>query len=328
MKKWAYLLSFGFIALCFQLSANTIYAQQVRLSIDPPIVQTKIKPGKSILVAYTTENTGDPLALQFVIYTFRPVGKTGGVELGDLDGPIEFSLENADISLKTPFFFNTKERKQALIRITIPSTTPEGDYYFMIVAESVPTSPSEGRSTSLTSAQVGAPLLVTVTESGKSEVQARIAEFNVQNTYDVRLFHKNIKLIDSSQRLPVILVIENMGANSIQPEGAITLRKGDKATTYTLLSQNVLKNSQRVIHTSPTTGAPTHISAYVSGFSIGSHSLSAQVSYGSNTPVQFSTVEVFAIPFRILSLVCVTLLLSVGIVYFSKKKKRADKDSY
>ncbi len=321
------LISFGFLALCFQLSANTIYAQQVRLSIDPPIVQSKIKPGKSILVAYTVENGGDPVAVQFVIYAFQPVGRTGGVELIELDGPIEFTLENADVSLKTPFFFNSKERKQALVRISIPSTAPEGDYYYMIVAETVPHAPSEGRSQSQTSAQIGAPLLISVTESGLTEVQARIAEFSVSNTFDITIANKKMKFIDSSQMVPVTLVIENQGNNVIQPKGTITVRYGKTTKTINLLEQNILKKSQRIIYTRPSTNAPAHVSAMLSGFGIGKHTVTSQVSYGAFTPVQFAHVELYAVPIRMIGLGIITLLFSSSIVLYSHKKKRTNKVS-
>ncbi len=323
-RRFTHLISFGLLVLSFQLFAYRVHAQQVRLSIDPPIVQTKIKPGKSILIAYTTENTGDPVPVKFVIYTFQPVGKTGGVELTELSGPIEFTLENADIALNTPFFFTTKDRRQALVRITVPPTAPEGDYYYMIVAETVPTAPSEGRTASLASAQIGSPLLVTVTESGLTEVQARIFEFSVKNTVNISLLKKRIKLVDSSQQIPVVLAIENLGRNVIQPEGAITIRHGKSETRFQLLGQNILKNSVRIIHTSPTTSADSGISAYLRGFRIGKNTISAQVSYGANSSIQFAHIEVIALPFRILGLVGVALFMS-GIILSFRHKKKTDK---
>jgi hypothetical protein len=314
------------LIVVFCIDPKLIYAQQVSLSIDPPIVQTRIKPGKSILIAYSTENKGDPIALKYTIYSFAPVGRNGGVQLSPLDGPIVFRMENADITFDKPFFFNTKDRKQALIRITVPDTTPEGDYYYMVVAETVPNSPSEGRSSSLASAQLGSPLLITVTENGNSEAQAKIAEFKVDGTYDFTFGKNTYHFVDSSQQLPVTLVIENLGKNVVQPEGSIKVRNGSSVKSYPLLSQNVLKYSERLIKTNPTTNTPSHLSAMLGGFGVGKHTISAEVSYGINSGVQFAQKEVVAVPVRFGLLFLAALAISLILIVFSHKSKKTDKD--
>lgn len=317
-------LALAVIALFIQ--TPPIYAQQVSLSIDPPIVQTRIKPGKSILIAYSTENKGDPIALKYIIYSFAPVGRNGGVQLSPLDGPIVFRMENADITFDKPFFFNTKDRKQALIRITVPDITPEGDYYYMVVAETVPNSPSEGRTSSLASAQLGSPLLVTVTENGNSEAQAKIAEFVVEDTYDFTFGKNTYHFVDSAQQLPITLIVANLGKNVIQPEGSIRVRNGKSVKSYPLLSQNVLKYSERLIKTNPTTNTPANLSILLGGLGIGKHTISAEVSYGINSPVQFAQKEVFAVPVRFGLLFLTALIVSLMLIFFTHKIKRTNKD--
>ena len=80
------------------------YAQQFSFSVSPPLVELTTKPGKSVLIAYTVTNGGDPTVISADIRPFKPLGITGDVQLGDdLEGPIRFSLDNSNIQLGKPF---------------------------------------------------------------------------------------------------------------------------------------------------------------------------------------------------------------------------------
>ena len=68
------IFAFVLSAACYMFYVTCVSAQEVNLSLDPPIVQVKIKPGKAITIAYTVENKGDPTNLQFLIRPFTPVG--------------------------------------------------------------------------------------------------------------------------------------------------------------------------------------------------------------------------------------------------------------
>ncbi|MFA6446542.1 MAG: hypothetical protein WCW14_04835, partial [Candidatus Paceibacterota bacterium] len=194
------IFAFCFVIFIFAFSSlSFVNAQQVTLSLDPPIVQTKIKPGKSILVAYTVENTGDPTNLQFLIRPFTPIGQQGSLTVErQLEGPIQFNLENADVVLEKPFFFASKEKRQAVIRIHVPLGIPDGDYYYSLLAEATPPTASEGIGSARVKTTIGSNILVTISNSGNIDIKPKVATFSTRGGFSLG---KNIKLFDSSDKI-------------------------------------------------------------------------------------------------------------------------------
>jgi polyribonucleotide nucleotidyltransferase len=98
-------------------------AQTISLSLSPPLIETMVKPGKSLLVAYTLENNADPAIMHAYVRSFEPKGNTGAIKIKDeLEGPVHFSLDNSDIELDKPFFMKPNGSQQLLLRIRIPES--------------------------------------------------------------------------------------------------------------------------------------------------------------------------------------------------------------
>jgi len=308
------------ISLFFLLSSHAAHAQQITLSIDPPVVNVKIKPGKSFLVAYTVKNTGDPTPLQFSIRPFKPIGRYGGVSLADtLEGPIEFRLDNTNITLEKPFFFGTNAQQQAVLRITVPPQAPEGDYYYMVLAQTMPAGSIEGKSTTVAQAQLGSPLLISVTNTGVTDIKAKIAEFTIVPDFTLRLGKVVLRLIDTNKTVPVTLVIRNEGTNSIQPQGTITARGGNTTLTVQLIPQNILSMSERLLKAMPTDGTPTYVSAVLEHLPIGNVTIGTQVTFGENAPVLLAQDTYLALPLRTFAVT--TLLIGSIVLLFIWKKR-------
>ena len=296
------------LIIAFFLTASHVllsvpsFAQQVTLTLDPPIVQAKIKPGKAIIVAYTVENLGDPTNLQFLIRPFTPVGELGSLApLPQMEGPVQFNLENADVEMEKPFFFPSKEKKQAVVRIQVPLGVPDGDYYYLVLAETVPAFSVGGQSTGVASASIGAPLLISITDSGITEVKTTIADFSFIPDYILTIGNNIVRIVDNAKALPVICSVRNMGKNLVQPQGTITDQNGSHKRVYSLIPQNVLSNSQRILKVDSgedTLSSNTTLS--LSALSIGAHTLTAQISYGENTPIQFKSLTFVALPLRLM----------------------------
>lgn len=299
------------------------FAQQITLSLDPPIVQTHIKPGKSILVAYTVENTGDPTPLQFLIRPFTPQGQEGALSVGDtLEGPILFSLENTDVAFEKPFFFKSNEKRQAVVKIQIPEGVPEGDYYYILLAETVPSFSVGGQTTSIASAAVGSPLLINVTQTGITEAKGTIAQFSIKPTYTFTLGKRIFRIVDTGTPLPLTFSIRNAGNTLIDPQGTIQVRSGKKTTSYDILPQHILSNSQRIVKINPPqTDVPSNQTAYLSGLQLGKNIITASVSFGENTPTLFAQTDCIGIPIRLFTLLFVVLVLCGGVVIFASKHK-------
>lgn len=302
------------------------HAQQVNLSMSPPIVQTRIKPGKSIIIAYTVENSGDPTNLQFLIRPFTPVGQLGSLTVAQqLEGPVQFNLENADAVLEKPFFFPAKEKRQAVLRIHIPPGIPDGDYYYMVMAETVPAFGIAGQSTGVASASIGSPLLISITESGITEVKATIAEFSFKPDYVLTVGNNIVRIVDNAKELPIICSIRNMGKNLIQPQGIIVDQVGKTKNKYTIIPQNILSNSQRIIKTFTDENSKTDSSLVLSHLSIGKHRVTAEVTFGEDTSVQYQTLEFLALPLRLIYISFFSLIIVLGlfVVRYIKRNSKS-----
>lgn len=317
--KYIVILVYLFIGLF--VYSGSVFAQQVTLSIDPPIVQAKIKPGKSILVAYTVENKGDPTNLQFLIRPFIPVGQNGSLTLiPQLEGPVQFNLENADVVLEKPFFFASKEKRQAVVRIHIPKGIPDGDYYYMILAETVPAFSLAGQSTGVASASLGSPLLISVTESGVTEVQAQIAEFSFKPDTVVSLGKRTFHIVDSADSVSITGSVRNMGKHMVQPNGMITHRYGDVKKNYSIIPQNILSNSQRLLKTDNEVQGEVTSTVTLPHLTIGKHTVIAAISFNEDSSVHYKNLEFIVLPIRLLKIVLVAFALVS--LYFLLSRKR------
>ena len=310
----------------YLLSTTHSFAQQVNLSLDPPIVQAKIKPGKAIIIAYTVENMGDPTNLQFLIRPFSPVGQLGSLSVSQqLDGPVQFNLENADLVLEKPFFFPSKEKKQAVVRIHVPPGVPDGDYYYLVMAETVPAFSVAGSSTGVASASIGSPLLVSITDSGVTEIKATIAEFSFKPDYTLTVGNNTVRIVDNAKELPIVLSIRNMGKNLIQPQGTIVDQNGSVKNTYQIIPQNILSNSQRIlkVFTDENEGQ-TNSTVVIPHLTIGSHRITATVLFGDNSEVQSKALIFLALPIRMMSIMvgALIIVLFLFLARFINQRKK------
>jgi hypothetical protein len=300
---------------CLFASSGNVQAQQVNLSFDPPIVQAKIKPGKAIIIGYNVENTGDPTNLQFLIRPFTPVGELGSLSVNEkLEGPVQFNLENADLVLEKPFFFPSRQKKQAVVRIAVPVGVPDGDYYYLVMAQTVPAFSVAGLSTGIASASIGSPLLISITESGITEVKATIAEFSFKPDYVFTIGNNVVSIVDNAKELPITCSVRNMGKNLIQAQGTITDKNGEKKTIYTIVQQNILSNSQRVLKVfSDNANDQVGSTVVLSHLTIGSHIVTADLTLGDNGTKEYKSLSFLALPLRLISIACIAL---VGVLLY------------
>lgn len=309
----------------YKILDTNAYAQQITLSMSPPLIETLIKPGKTILIGYTVQNLGDPTTLEFKIRPFTPQGDLGDMNIDDeLISPVRFSLDNTDLELEKPFFIKQKDHEQALVRIRVPEGTPEGDYYFVILATSHPVPAIGGTTSTLAKATIGSTLLVTVTKSGQLESKGRISLFSIQPDFTLKLFGKEYYIVESGSKIPVSLVVQNLGRNLIKPQGEITLRGPmNSKASHALVPQNILASSQRRITAenpkNPTEGS----SLLLSGYFTGAYTLSTRVHFGENTPQLYASASFIGVPLRLMGAILLVMAVSVIIVVTLKKRTGA-----
>lgn len=329
IKILKYYFSFCLSFLIFiSLVFNNSYAQQVSLSISPPLIELLATPGKSVLIAYNLENLGDPVILSTKILPFIPLGNEGKIKLKEeFEGPIRFSLDNANLKLEDSFFLRNKQSQQILLRVRVPEGAPDGDYYYTLLVESKPSIGSLNESTSFSKVTLGSNILITVSESGEINIKGRIIFFDVLPRHQLNFLGRKIKFFESNDKIPVVLVIENQGKNLIKPQGEINLvgNFGEKAK-YKLLSQNILSQSQRLIQASPSAEincdqkneklCQRTFSLIIPGFFAGKYRLSTSLNFGEGTPNLFAQTTFYALPIKLI----IGAIISIFIVYIIIKR--------
>lgn len=294
---------------------SCVNAQRLSVSLTPPLVKLLIKPGKSVLIAYKLDNLGDPTTFTTKLVSFKPKGYSGKLDLTDrLDGPMRFELENSDLALGDNFFMKTKDTKQLLLKIRAPEGAPEGDYYYSFLIFNKPLSAIAGSASSQAVGAVGSNILVTVSESGLTEIKGNVAFFDVSPRYGFTVLGKKFNFFESTDKIPVVLILENNGKNMIKPDGEITLvgNFGEKAS-YKIVAQNVLAGSQRILTATPSadidTSRPTSLA--LSGFFLGHYKLSAALNFGEGTSNIFAATDFYAFPIRLTLAMFLTILVSI-----------------
>lgn len=328
LKLW--LILFLIPYSLFFIPPSKVNAQQISLSISPPIIQFIAKPGKSIMIAYRIENNGDPAIIITKVLPFEPRDNTGNIRIKqEFEGPIRFSLDNANVSLEQPFFLRTKDSQRVLLRMRVPDGAPDGDYYYTFLAEAQPPPTIEGIQSAGAKVTIGSSILITVTDSGIIDIKGRVALFDVLSRYTLNIFGNKIRVFDSNDKIPVVLIVENKGKNLFTPEGEIVMKGnfGERAR-FDIISQNVLAGSDRLLVASnsaeldcPNKGRlPVYchqpISLLISGFFVGLYKLSTTINFGENSPNIFGSVSFVAIPFKLL--IGFLLAVIIGIIVIKK----------
>ena len=304
-------------------------AQQLTLSITPPLVEAVIKPAKSVLIAYTVSNLGDPLIISPHVRPFTAQGLRGDIVVRDeFEGPIRFNLENSNIKLTDEFFLQSNEGQQLLLKIRVPEGTPEGDYYYTFYVQNALGKKIEGRDAAQSLALVGSNILITVTESGNVDVGGSIGEIRIRPRQELSLFGKTYNIFESTDIIPVELILQNTGRHLVKPHGDIILEGslGEQAK-FSVLEQNILSQSSRIVSATPSAVLNSlsqdkikPASLYLSGFFVGKYSLTANIDFGLGTESHEATVTFYAFPFKLMIAGLVALVFGVIIV----KKFRQD----
>jgi len=314
------------VALCILwgiLNPDSVLAQQVKLSVVPPQVQILLKPGVSLLKAFNFENLGDPGVFSFQIVSFQPKGDQGAVTLLEkAEGPIRFSLENADKQLGDKFFLRNRNTAQALLRIRATDNAPEGDYYYTLLMISEP--PSSQATTGRGSAILGANILISITNTGLTPSSIQVAQFQIIPRYTITLFGKTFWIVEPGDEIPIILKLANTGQYLVTPQAKIRA-KGPFGINQSkkMLGVNILANSQRLLtkqELDECDRCQTQPSAVFSGFYFGKYQVSADIGFIDVNQKLFASFEFWALPVRLTLIVSALFLFSVVLLWFLKTK--------
>lgn len=307
----AVLVSFLF----YSLASTSVGAQQVSVALGPPLARAAIQPGKIATITYTLENKGDPAIVGLKVRPFRAKNSSGGVIVDEnFSGPIRFSSQGeGQDGLEETFFLKSNEEKKIKILIDVPAGTPQKDYYYALLGEVQAPPEVEGATSVRMKATTASYMLLTVTESGEIDNEAKILSFVVKPSGKGSPFGKNSTVYDSNTKIDLNLQIENTGKNVIYPRGTIELRGllGGHAS-YNLPPQTILAGSQR------------KYSMTLPRFFLGRYKIAANLSLGEGAPLIFAQNSFIVFPFKIGGVI---LALGIGLFLLRRKKKlRRDLD--
>jgi hypothetical protein len=317
------IFAFCFVVLLFAFCfLNYSYAQQVSLSLSPPLLELFIKPGKSVIAAYKLDNLGDPTFINLKILPFEAKDNLGNIRIKpEFEGPVRFSLDNPDLQLEQPFFLKTKGSQQILLRIRIPENITDGDFYYSLLVETTPPAANEGIGSARVKATIGSNILVTISNSGNIDIKPRVVLFSIKGGLSLG---RDWKIFDSFDKIPLVFIVENKGKNMIKPGGQIVL-KGNFGETakYDIISKNILSESQRLLEAIPSAqiDSPLPTSLILSGFFIGKYNLSTQINFGENSPTIFGSTSFYAFPFKIMGGILIATFMVVIIIKKNKKRE-------
>lgn len=313
--------------ICFMFHVSSVKAQQISLSIAPPVLEVLIKPGKSILIAFDVASSGDPSMFSAKVLPIEGVGEEGEIKIKSaFHGPVRFNLENSEIKFDTPFFLKDRSHQQLLLKIRVPDETEEGDYYYALLVSSNPPETPQGNPTTHATATIAANILITVTQTGQTQIKGKIAQFDTLAQLRFNLFGKDYRVFESSELVPVVLILENQGKNLIKAEGEITLTGnfGEKAK-FNIFPQNILRQSQRLVEATPSAlidcdrnraknYCKRPVSLLIPGFFIGRYQLTSTINFGEGSPTISTSINFLAIPVKLILAAVISLIIIIFIV--------------
>jgi hypothetical protein len=187
-----------------------------------------------------------------------------------------------------------------------------------------------GQSTGIASASLGSPLLISVTDSGITQVNAQIAEFSFQPDTLVQFGNKKYHIVDSSDTVSVVGSVRNMGIHMLQPGGTITHQFGSSKKEYSILPQNILSNSQRILKVSVEQQNDPGTTLSLSSLSVGQHTIRAGITFGEDASVHYKELSFIALPIRFMKTAGIALcfILIYFFIQFLTRKKSDKRSEY
>lgn len=299
----------------FVYGAFPAQAQQVDLMVSPPSIELLIKPGVNLRVPFTVTNQSDKISVRPLIETFTVSENGKTITYGRADSKaVETTFLDQNLKPISSFSLSKGEEKKVYVRFSVAPTAAEKDYNLAFILETQPEFLDKQYSMRIKT-RVAAPMLVTVTQSGTTQVNGVIDRFEVVGRTIPFLF-KNVPVFDSFDQIPVVVHVINKGTNVVYAGGVVTIRGsfGEKAE-YRLYNHNILAGSGRTMNS---VRSKDNYTTILQGFFIGKYKASTTVSLAEGTVQLSSSSGFYAFPFKIL--LCALLSVIMGLILLKKKR--------
>ena len=228
--------------IAFLFTPFTISAQELSLSISPPLLEVMVQPGKEVSFPFVVSNQGVDTLVAVEVKPFIPADEFGQVQILPttdnrlVDASSWLEITKPKISIGQTFALKAAASQEIVIKFAPPPQAPEGDYYLSLLLESQ-NPPRLGLNDSQSRLRIGANILLTVSKSGQPLKKAEIVEFSAP------------KLVDSLFPLKYQIRIKNTGAAFFKPIGQIMIDPTlGQTQTLKLAPQNILVSSTRQVN--------------------------------------------------------------------------------
>lgn len=309
------------VALSCLGSPKQANAEEISLSINPAILEVMIKPGRSITQVYKLTNHGTTdLIIGTSIVPFEPEGEDGGIRLlpdqSQTNNPEQvFSFQNADLSLGEKFHLQAGKTREVVLKIKLPESSREDDYYFTLLFETYP--PETDQPASSSKAIIGSHILLTITQNGEPIKKATIEEFGLRNPL---ISFGQIYFVDSFSPMGFVVRLKNTGHSVFKPNGKITTKGWSNPPALDLTPENVLNDSIRAIRCKKENGDEIGPCQIENRFLIGKYQSKLSFTLDSDKEEYSRNLTFFAFPLKLGFglIIAVVILLSI--------KKRVSKN--
>lgn len=275
-----------------------VYAQEngnrTSLSITPPLSEIVMQPGKSITQAFTIANDGTvDLEVIPTIVDFSADDTTGAPIVFEKNENFPYAeLQNLDKKLGAPFLLKAGSKDQLVLRITIPPSEPDRDYYKTLLLKTSPSGLVQTNGTQTVSqAYIGVHILLSVSGNGEDRAKLVIEKFSVP------------RIVDMFSSVPISLIVKNIGANYTKAHGQVSIAStfGKVVKIFPLLPENVLAGSIRKLQASvqdpdDTKSAIAIPMEYRPLFLLGQYTVAATVGRDNQESPDEKIIKVFAFP--------------------------------
>lgn len=304
-----------FLSLIFlNLSKGKVSAQNIHLTIWPPLLEVTMQPGKSITQVYKLANKGDTnLVMTSSLHSFSPADEFGNIKLTDKQSEASdwISFQNADLDLGQSFNLPVGKEQEVVLKIKTPSYAREKDYYFTLIFSTNPAAYKSFQPQSEAQAKIGANILITVSESGEPQRKAEIVEFSLKNGFLPQ--GSKWQIIDSFTQPEFILRIKNNGQSLFKPMGSISINWLGRKYILDLLPENILVDSIRQAGCQKAEEEGGFLCQLNSKFNIGYYKAKVEFDLDKVGDQYQRELYFFAIPLKAIFIIIILIIISFFI---------------
>ncbi|MGH7203571.1 MAG: hypothetical protein ACREHC_03975 [Candidatus Levyibacteriota bacterium] len=331
-QKCILFLSLFFIL--YSLFLPKAYADGTQLKISPSIIRIQAQPPADIHAPFTIENQSDEsVSLKIGYKLFDSANSRTGT--------ISFLKNGQSIPAQDSSFFSKvqvidtdnfshdtielgpKQKKQLMLRITLPQGQSTTDYYFSLIflenitqLDQYDTEVAKKQQPSAITLQSGIGLNVLLAVGPKEEPQATL------DTYATPLLRQ-------AGPVPFLLTVDNGGTHFINPSGTITIKNifGQTVGKVAIKNSVILAGTSRTFTSTenPDTASNEQLLAdstiiWPEKFLLGLYTATINLSLSDDGPITTRTIHFMAFPliFIVGFLIAILLLL---FIYWRVKKK-------